>query len=91
MLKKKIKKRASFVYTHNESALWRKASRNKWKGSLQTGNEKTLTFTEEEEEGAIGRPFCHHGDQVGTLGKGPEVTKRRRRGGWQRAKWRGAE
>lgn len=53
-----------------------KATRTKWKGSLIKGNEQTLTFTwEEEEEAAIGRPFCHHGDQVGTLGKDPEVIK----------------
>lgn len=71
-----MKKRASFVHPHNERALRRKATRTKWKGSLVKGNEQTLTFTWEEKEAAIGRPFCHHGDQVGALGKGPEVMKK---------------
>lgn len=46
---------------------------------------KTLTFT--RQDATTGRPFSHHGDQVEALGKGPEVTKKRRErrergGGW---------
>lgn len=39
---------------------------------------KTLTFT--QQDAAIGQPFCHHGDQLEALGKGPEVMRKRAEG-----------
>lgn len=34
---------------------------------------KTLTFTQQDD--AFEQPFSRHGDQMGALGKGPEVVR----------------
>lgn len=34
---------------------------------------KTLTLS--QQDSASGQPFSHHGDQMGALGKGPEVVR----------------
>lgn len=49
---------------------------------VRSRERKTLTFT--QQGAAIGQPFCHHGDQSEALGKGPEVMRKRARGGARR-------